>query len=136
MHGRPAEGVDPEPAQLGHVRPATEQFAEVANDAADVGSRATGDAQAETPALETEQFDRVDLDLALGRLSPDDRELVRLWAWERLTPREVAAVLDITSSAASIRLHRAKARLTDHLGAGKISPAARHNGDGRTEEVP
>jgi len=31
----------------------------------------------------------IDLDLALGRLSPDDRELVRLWAWERLAPREI-----------------------------------------------
>ena len=61
---------------------------------------------------------------------------MRLWAWERLTPREIAAVLDITANAASIRLHRAKARLADHLGAGKISPAAGHNGDGRTEEVP
>lgn len=80
--------------------------------------------------------DDPDLDLALGRLSPDDRELVRLWAWERLAPSEIAAVLDITANAASIRLHRAKARLADHLAARKMSPAAGHTGDGRTEEVP
>ena len=80
--------------------------------------------------------DDPDLDLALARLSPEDRELVRLWAWERLSPSEIAAVLDITANAASIRLHRAKARLADHLGTRKISPVAGHTGDGRTEEVP
>jgi RNA polymerase sigma-70 factor (ECF subfamily) len=80
--------------------------------------------------------DDPDLDLALARLSPDDRELVRLWAWERLTPSEIAAVLGITANAASIRLHRAKARLADHLGSRKIPPASGHTGDGRTEEVP
>ena len=73
--------------------------------------------------------DDPDLDLALGRLSPDDRELVRLWAWERLAPSEIAAVLDITANAASIRLHRAKARLADHLGPRKISLRCRtHRG--------
>ena len=80
--------------------------------------------------------DDLDLDLALGRLSPDDRELVRLWAWERLTPSEIAAVLAITPNAASIRLHRAKARLADHLATRKMSPAPGHTEDGRTEEVP
>ena len=47
---------------------------------------------------------------ALARLRPEDAELLRLWAWEQLGAAEIAAVLDITANAASIRLHRARAR--------------------------
>ena len=36
---------------------------------------------------------------------------MRLWAWERLTPSEIATVLEITPNAVSIRLHRAKDKL-------------------------
>jgi RNA polymerase sigma-70 factor, ECF subfamily len=56
---------------------------------------------------------------ALDELSPDDRELVRLWAWEQLAPRELAVVFGISANAASIRLHRAKQRLAERLDAGK-----------------
>lgn len=52
-----------------------------------------------------------DLDAALSRLSDAERELVRLWAWEGLTPAEIALVLGITSNAASIRLHRTRKKL-------------------------
>jgi RNA polymerase sigma-70 factor (ECF subfamily) len=48
---------------------------------------------------------------AMADLPPRDAELLRLWAWEQLTPAEIATVLDITANAASIRLHRAKERL-------------------------
>jgi RNA polymerase sigma-70 factor (ECF subfamily) len=54
-----------------------------------------------------------DLRAALDRLDPDDAEILRLWAWEGLEPREIAAVLDISAGAARTRLHRAKARLRD-----------------------
>ena len=63
---------------------------------------------------------------ALAGLRPDDAELLRLWAWERLTPAEIATVLDITANAASIRLHRAREKLKDQLR--KIQPAAGHEG--------
>ena len=53
----------------------------------------------------------VGLDAALASLRDDDRELLRLWAWEQLEPREIAVVLGITPNAASIRLHRATKRL-------------------------
>lgn len=53
---------------------------------------------------------------ALSRLSPEDRELVRLWAWEDLAPREIAVVLGTTANAVSIRLHRARRRLAAELG--------------------
>lgn len=53
---------------------------------------------------------------ALADLPEPDAELLRLWAWEQLSASEIAAVLEITPNAASIRLHRAKARLREELG--------------------
>nr|WP_281386019.1 sigma-70 family RNA polymerase sigma factor [Nocardioides luti] len=72
------------------------------------------------------------LDEALARLRPDDAELLRLWAWEQLTPAEIATVLDITANAASIRLHRAREKLRAELR--KTSGVAGHEGsrEGRT----
>jgi RNA polymerase sigma-70 factor (ECF subfamily) len=52
---------------------------------------------------------------ALADLDTDDREIVRLWAWEDLQPREIAVVLDISANAAAIRVHRAKRRLVDAM---------------------
>jgi RNA polymerase sigma-70 factor, ECF subfamily len=63
---------------------------------------------------------------ALARLRPDDAELLRLWAWEQLTPAEIATVLGITANAASIRLHRAREKLKDSLR--KTAGAAGHEG--------
>ena len=48
---------------------------------------------------------------ALARVPAEDAELLRLWAWEQLEPREIAVALGISANAASIRLHRAKTRL-------------------------
>jgi RNA polymerase sigma-70 factor (ECF subfamily) len=56
-----------------------------------------------------------DLADAVSKLPPNDAEILRLWAWEDLTAGEIAAVLRITPNAASIRLHRAKARLKTAL---------------------
>jgi RNA polymerase sigma-70 factor (ECF subfamily) len=52
---------------------------------------------------------------AMAGLSVDDAELLRLWAWERLTPGEIATVLELTPNAVSIRLYRAKERLRTEL---------------------
>lgn len=52
---------------------------------------------------------------ALTRLRPADAELLRLWAWEQLTITQLAAALDISTNAVTIRLHRAKARLREEL---------------------
>jgi RNA polymerase sigma-70 factor (ECF subfamily) len=71
-----------------------------------------------------------DLWSALAELSIDDREIVRLWAWEQLTPKEIAIVLAITPNAASIRLHRAKQRLADRLAARKEIGLAGHRPGG------
>ncbi|MFZ2504330.1 MAG: sigma-70 family RNA polymerase sigma factor, partial [Nocardioides sp.] len=52
---------------------------------------------------------------ALARLGADEAELLRLWAWEELAPREIAEVLGISPNAVSLRLHRAKQKLADEL---------------------
>lgn len=62
------------------------------------------------------------LDDALARLSDADRELVHLWAWEGLAPREIAVVVDSTANAISIRLHRLRRRLADELTAVAVPP--------------
>jgi RNA polymerase sigma factor (sigma-70 family) len=48
---------------------------------------------------------------ALHRLSPEDRELVTLVAWEGLTPAQAAAALGVSSGTVRVRLHRARTRL-------------------------
>ena len=66
------------------------------------------------------------LDAALATLGEADREVLRLWAWEDLAPREIAVVLGITPNAASVRLHRATQRLREALG--KEPEPAGHGG--------
>ena len=56
---------------------------------------------------------------ALASLSDSDQEILRLIAWDGLTPAEAARALGCTSAAARTRLHRARARLAVQLG---ISP--------------
>jgi len=53
---------------------------------------------------------------ALATLRADDRELLRLSAWEDLTPSEIAIVLGLTPNAVRIRLHRARGRFAAALG--------------------
>ncbi len=54
---------------------------------------------------------------ALAQLPTDDAELVRLWAWEQLEPREIAVVLGISANTASARLSRLRRRLHELLDA-------------------
>lgn len=77
-----------------------------------------------------------DLDAALGDLTPVDRELLRLWAWEELAPREIAMVLGITPNAASIRLHRATRKLRDRLQERKDGGPGGHLGQRQGTEAP
>ena len=71
---------------------------------------------------------------ALSSLSAGDQELVRLWAWEALPPREIAVVLGISPNAASIRLHRVRGKLAELLR--KEPTAAGHRAVGRGEGGP
>ena len=49
---------------------------------------------------------------ALFELSDEERELLMLAAWERLPMTEIAQILGCSENAASIRLHRARKRLS------------------------
>jgi RNA polymerase sigma-70 factor (ECF subfamily) len=55
------------------------------------------------------------MDAALAALSEDDRDLLRLWAWEALDYREIAVLLGLSESAAASRLTRARNRLGEAL---------------------
>lgn len=52
---------------------------------------------------------------AFAGLNENDREILRLVAWEGLTPRQAASVLDCSHVAARVRYHRAKQRLAARL---------------------
>jgi len=73
---------------------------------------------------------------ALTALSGDDRELLRLWAWEDLAPQDIALVLGVTPNAVSIRLHRAKKKLREELVRRKDPAAAGQVGDRQQMQEP
>jgi RNA polymerase sigma-70 factor (ECF subfamily) len=52
----------------------------------------------------------------LARLREADAEILRLWVWEELEPRQIADVLGITPNAAAVRLHRARKRFAELFG--------------------
>lgn len=54
-----------------------------------------------------------DVTATLAALRPEDAELLRLWAWEELSPSEIGEVLGISANAASIRLHRARGKFVE-----------------------
>lgn len=60
---------------------------------------------------------RAELLGAFARLSESEREVLRLVAWEDLSPREAAAVLGCSYGAFRVRFHRAKRKLAKHLAA-------------------
>lgn len=68
-----------------------------------------GDPQRHVDELDPE------LDAAMDVLSASEREVVHLWAWEQLEPREIAVVLDQTPNAVSVALSRAKRKLAGEL---------------------
>ena len=63
------------------------------------------------------------LERALEALGELDREVVRLWAWEQLEPRESAEVLGTTAGSVSVRLHRVRERLRSELARKDPAPA-------------
>jgi RNA polymerase sigma-70 factor (ECF subfamily) len=53
-----------------------------------------------------------DLDAALAQLRDDDREVLMLVAWEGLGSDDLGCVLGCSASAATVRVHRARRRLS------------------------
>ncbi len=79
--------------------------------------RATAESRANRGlAVDATTDAEVALSRALDALSEFDREIVRLWAWEQLEPREIAIVLDTTPNAISVRLARVRTKLREHIG--------------------
>jgi RNA polymerase sigma-70 factor (ECF subfamily) len=74
-----------------------------------------------------------DLAAAMAGLPEADQEVLRLWAWEQLEPREIAQTLGSTANAVSLRLSRARKKLSDAL-ARQDPSGAGHIGDETTEE--
>lgn len=56
-----------------------------------------------------------ELEKAISLLTDSEAEIVRLWAWDRLEPREIAIVLELTPNAVSVALSRAKRKLATEL---------------------
>jgi RNA polymerase sigma-70 factor (ECF subfamily) len=63
--------------------------------------------------VDAELDDRDEVGRALKRLSPADREILRLSAWEQLDPAALAFVLGCSAATARVRLHRARRRFAD-----------------------
>jgi RNA polymerase sigma-70 factor (ECF subfamily) len=70
---------------------------------------------------------------AIGKLRPEDRELLLLVSWEELSPSEAAKVLGISALAARSRLHRARRRLRGLLEETDSAPT--HNSELDVEDA-
>lgn len=64
-----------------------------------------------------DRIERTDpaLDAAIRQLTLAEQEVVRLWAWEQLEPREIAVVLNQTPNAVSVALSRSRRKLAASL---------------------
>jgi RNA polymerase sigma factor (sigma-70 family) len=67
--------------------------------------------------LEPEDRDEVRAVLAaMSKLTPAQREILLLAAWDGLSHAQIGVILGCTASASAVRLHRARARLEEILG--------------------
>lgn len=57
-----------------------------------------------------------ELRAALASLGDDDRDVVIMRCWDGLAVTEIATILGCTPNAVSVRLHKARRKLTDRLG--------------------
>jgi RNA polymerase sigma-70 factor, ECF subfamily len=70
--------------------------------------------------LEADMAERLELEAALARLSPDDFELLSLRYGADLSAKQIAEVLDSTPGAVRVGLHRAHGRLRAVLEDGRL----------------
>ncbi|MFM1950818.1 MAG: hypothetical protein RL418_505 [Actinomycetota bacterium] len=67
------------------------------------------------PSAETIALADLELSQAWARLSSKEREILGLWAFEGLEPKELSLVLEKSENACAVSLSRAKAKLTQLL---------------------
>ena len=67
--------------------------------------------------VELEAVDRLTLRAAVAALPPRDRELIALRYGSDLTAKQIAVLLETTTNAVEVALHRAHGRLRAELGA-------------------
>jgi RNA polymerase sigma-70 factor (ECF subfamily) len=67
---------------------------------------------------------------ALATLTDDDRDLLLMRAWDELSVTDMAALLEVTPNAVSVRLSKARARLA--LALDPTDPGAPRTGTGRS----
>jgi RNA polymerase sigma-70 factor (ECF subfamily) len=65
----------------------------------------------------------IELSAAFRSLTEADREVLRLAAWEGLTAAAIGEVIGCSPTAAKVRLHRARRRLSQRLRAGMPQPS-------------
>ena len=63
---------------------------------------------------------------ALRMLDPNEQELLRLVAWEELSHRQIAGMLECSENAVAIRVHRARSKLRGHMEKLKGKPDLGH----------
>ncbi len=74
------------------------------------------------PSFVDDELDTSELMEALSQLPFDDQEILRLCTWESLSHKEIAVVLECSSNAVGLRIHRAKAKLRNLLKSDKLRP--------------
>jgi len=93
---------------------------------------------ASVPPPPAEDLGNESVAVTLARLTPTDREVLLLFAWEGCTAPEIAVVLGISSAAAEKRLQRAKQRFAEMFTQVSGSPALEEIDEmrGTTRPVP
>lgn len=74
----------------------------------------------EAAPREPAEHSHTDIRRALEQLNDDDREILRLVAWDGLTTRQLSLALGCKETAARVRLHRARQRFASQLHAGEL----------------
>jgi RNA polymerase sigma factor (sigma-70 family) len=82
-----------------------------------------GEVRSEDPSRDPSSYESSlnEIVAALATLSEKDREVLRLVAWDELSPAQTAVVLGCSPATARVRLHRARARFRDALSRGETN---------------
>jgi len=85
-------------------------------------------------AVVVRNSEQTEVEQAVRRLNPKDREIVMLYAWEELPRMQIAQTMGMTKAAVDQRLHRSYKRLArvlkPKMAATKITPSTADKGGG------